>query len=149
MISLTIDTSDLQTKLAQFGGADLPRDIADTVATDAVMPEGAKYPPQAHRPMKFKSSAQRRKVFRLIKDGKVPYARTGKLGGDVHKQPFGQGVDVQWTAPYAEIVIGEKQDPYFDNWRNVVRLAHDVESDAAELIATAEVIKQLQKAGLT
>lgn len=151
MISVKIDTSDLTSKLAQLSTPQLAQDIADAVATQAVIPEGAKYPAQSGRKRAFVSAKQRRFFFAALKRGSitVPYQRTGHLGGSAVKQPFGGGVDVVWQAPYSEIVIGEKQDRYFDNWPNVTKIAQKIESDTAELIATAEVVKAIVKAGLS
>jgi hypothetical protein len=150
MISIKIDTSDLDRKLGALSAAQLAQDIGDAVADD-VITEGAKYPAQSGRRRAFVSAKQRRGFFAALKKGAitVPYQRSGRLGGSAVKQPFGGGVDVTWQAPYAEIVMGEKQDKYFDNWRNVTKIAAHVEADNAELIATDKILQALTKAGLT
>ncbi len=150
MIDISLDLSDLLSKLARLSDADLERAIADAVATEAVIPEGAKYPAQSHRAQPFTSAVQRRAFFAKLRSGaiSVPYRRTGTLGGSATKQPFQSGVAVTWTAPYADIVIGEKQAKYFGNWPNVTKIAQRVESDTAELIGTAKVLERLREAGL-
>jgi len=150
MISITLDTSDLTSKLSALNAAQLAQDIGDAVADD-VIAEGAKYPAQSHRKRAFVSAKQRRFFFAALKKGTitVPYQRTGTLGGSAVKQPFGGGVNVLWQAPYAEIVMGDKQDTYFDNWRTTTKIAAHVEADNAELIATDKIMQALAKAGLT
>lgn len=151
MLNISIDVSDLIAKLNALGNdATLGKDIADAVADEAVIPEVAKYPAQAHRKQPFKSSTQRRAFFAKMRAGAitVPYRRTGALGGSAVKQPFQSGVAVAWTAPYSDIVIGEKQAGYFSNWSNVSKVAAKIEGDTAELIGTAEVVKRLREAGL-
>lgn len=149
MIDVKIDVSDALARLGSIADATLAQQIADKVA-DAVIAEGAKYPPQAHRRQPFKSNRQRAFVMGGIKRGtlSIPYRRTGALGASGSKQPFGGGANVVWTAGHAEMVIGERQSAYFNNWPNVTKIAQKIESDTAEAIATAAVVEALQKAGL-
>lgn len=149
MIDVQIDVSEVLAKLRSIADDTLAQQIADKVA-DAVIVEGAHYPPQSHRKQPFKSAKQRAFVMAGIKRGtlSVPYRRTGALGGSGTKQPFGGGANVVWTAGHAELVIGEKQAKYFDNWPNVQAIAQKIETNTAEAIATAEVVLALQKAGL-
>lgn len=151
MISIIVDTSDLTNKLNLLNTDALARDIADAVADEAVIPEGAKYPAAQHKPQPFVSAKQRRAFFAKLRSGAitVPYVRSGRLGGSAQKQPFTNGVAVSWAAPYSDIVIGERQGAYFDFWPNVTKIAQKIESDTAELIATAQTIEALEKAGLT
>ena len=151
MLDISIDLSDLVAKLNALGSdATLGKSIADAVADEAVIPEVAKYPAQSHRRQPFKSSASRRAFFAGLRRGSitVPYRRTGALGGSAVKQPFQSGVQVSWTASHSDIVIGEKQAKYFDNWKSVTKVAAAVEQNDAELIGTAEVLKRLREAGL-
>lgn len=62
---------------------------------------------------KFKTIKQQRKVFALLKDGKIPYRRTGNLGraATTKAERVSDGIKitagtVQGLAPYAEYVIG-------------------------------------------
>lgn len=151
MIDAKIDVSDVLAKLSRLSDSELARVIANAVADEAVLPEVAKYPTQSHKSQPFTSTKQRRGFFAKLRAGAitVPYQRTGTLGASGVKQPFQSGLDVTFTAPYAEIVIGEKQSRYFSNWPNVVKVAQKIEEDTAELIGVAKVIEQLEKAGLT
>ena len=151
MFKVKLDTAELEAALSRMGDAELARGIANAVADEAVLPELAKYPAPSRKKQPFKSGKSRKFFFAALKKGaiSVPYRRSGKLGTSFKKQPFGKGVDVASALGYAELVVGEKQGGYFKgNWPSVKDVAAKVEGDAAELIGTAEVIKQLQKAGL-
>lgn len=152
MFNVRIDTSDLEAKLGNISGPAFARAVADAVADEAVLPELAKYPAPSGKAQPFKSSKQRRFFFAALRRGQisVPYRRTGRLGSSFKKQPFSGGTDVVSTLGYADLVVGEKQGGYFKGtWPNVKQVAAKIEGDTAELIGAAEVIKQLQKAGLT
>lgn len=144
---LKLDASDLIQKINSLHLD--PAEIAEAIADQAVIPEVADYPSPQHRKQPFKSDKQRRKVFAMIKEGLIPYTRTGALGATVEKAAFGQGMEVNWTMPYAEIVIGENQSSYFDYWPNVQKVAQKIEGGQAEQIAEAKVIDALNAAGLT
>jgi hypothetical protein len=150
MISASIDVSDVLSKLARLSDNDLERVIANAIADEAVLPEVAKYPTKVRKAQPFTSAKQRRGFFARLRSGAitVPYQRTGNLGASGVKEPFQSGLNVTFTAPYAEIVIGEKQSKYFDYWPNVTKVAEKIEGDTAEVIATAKVLEKLQEAGL-
>ncbi len=152
IFNVKIDVSDLESKLGRINPADLARTIAADVADEAVVPEMAKYPSPSGKKQPFKSAQQRKFFFAALKKGQisVPYRRTGKTGTTT-KQQIGSGVDVVSTAAYSDLTRtkGKQADYHKGTWPTTDEIAQKVEGDAAELIATAAVIKELQKAGLT
>ncbi len=99
---------------------------------DRVMPEGKAYK------SKFKSMKQQRKVFALIKAGKVPYRRTGRLGASLTSDAQLTGTGVRLTAgtnaPGAKYPLGKpgERSHYFEGvWEP---LQAKVDANAAEII---------------
>lgn len=57
------------------------REMFDTTRRAVMLVQDqARYPPPSRAPMQFKSDKQRRYVMMLVRQGKVPYRRTGTLG---------------------------------------------------------------------
>lgn len=150
MIDVKIDISDVVSKLSSISEQEIIRTIANDIADEAVVPEMAKYPGKSGKKQPPKSAAQRRFIFAAIKRGAIPYQRTGKTG-DTTKQPTGAGVDVVSKAGYSDLVRTKaSQAPYHrGHWPTVEDLSAKIEGSSAEAIATASVVKILQKAGLT
>lgn len=153
MFNVKLDLSDLEKKLNGVTSADLARDIAQRVATEAVQPELAKEPFRTtHKKMQFVSAKQRAFVIASIRSGAitVPYRRTGNIGIS-EQHPTSNGVDVVVPAEYSDIVRTKgKQARYHEGtWDTTEDIASKIESDTAELIGTAAVIEALEKAGLT
>ena len=152
MFTTKIDASDLQKITALLDGP-LGQDIAQAVADEAVIPELAKEPFRTPgKKMIFVSSKQRAFVMAAIRSGdiQVPYVRTGKIG-ETQKQTTTNGVDVTVPAAYSDLVRTKgRQARYHEGtWPTTEDIAHEIEADEAELIATAKVIEALEKAGLT
>jgi len=152
MFSAKIDTSDLK-KIAALLDGPLGQDIAQAVADEAVVPELAKEPFRAVRKkMQFVSGKQRAFVIAAIRRGdiQVPYIRTGRIGM-TEKHQTTNGVDVVVPAPYSDLVRTKgRQARYHEGtWDTTEDIAQKIESDTAEVIATAKVIEALEKAGLT
>ena len=81
-ITITTTTAQFRRKLDGFAG-DLPREAKGKLygRIMAAKKRITKYPPPWKGklpPNWFKSDRQRRKVFALLKEGKIPYQRTGK-----------------------------------------------------------------------
>lgn len=152
MFTTKIDASDLQ-KIAALLDGPLGQDIAQAVADEAVIPELAKEPFRTPgKRMVFVSSRQRAFVMASIRSGaiQVPYVRTGKIGMS-EKRTTTNGVDVIVPAPYSDLVRTKgKQARYHEGtWPTTEDIAQEIESDEAELIGIASVLKALEKAGLT
>ena len=152
MFTTKIDASDLAKITALLDGP-LGQDIAQAVADEAVIPELAKEPFRTPgKKMQFVSARQRAFVMAAIRSGaiQVPYVRTGKIGMS-EKRATSSGVDVVVPAPYSDLVRTKgKQARYHEGtWPTTEDIAREIESDEAELIATASVLKALEKAGLT
>jgi hypothetical protein len=152
MFKASINTSDLEQKLSQITGPDLARTIAQAVAKEAVEPELAKEPMRSGKKMQFVSAKQRAFVMAAIKSGaiNVPYRRTGQIGISEQHQTT-NGVDVVVPVEYSDLVRTKgKQAKYHQGtWPTDEDIAAKIESDTAELIATAAVLEALEKAGLT
>jgi hypothetical protein len=152
MFRIQIDVSDLQSKLAALDGPAFVREVAAAVADEAVIPEMAKYPSPSGKKQPFRSAQSRKFFFAALKKGSinVPYRRTGKTG-QTTKQDTSSGVDVVSTAPYSDKVRTKgKQYKYHEgHWEDTESIARRIEGGDADAIATASVIKQLSKAGLT
>lgn len=152
MFSTKIDTSDLRAKIAQLPD-DLRADVAAAIADEAVVPELAKEPFRTTRPKAmFTSAKQRAFVIAAIRSGQiqVPYVRTGQIGIS-EKHPTADGMDVVVPAPYSDLVRtkGMQARVHVGVWDDTETIAQRIESDIAEVIATAKVIEALEKAGLT
>ena len=152
MFSAKIDASDLKKIRALLDGP-LGKDIANAVADEAVVPELAKEPFRAVRKkMQFVSAKQRAFVIGAIRRGdiQVPYVRTGRIGM-TEKRTTANGVDVIVPAPYSDLVRtkGMQARYHEGTWSTTEQIAQEIESDEAELIATAKVLEALEKAGLT
>lgn len=153
MFNISLDMSDVIQKLNSLTDGDFVRDVAEAVADEAVVPELAKEPFRAmHKKMIFTSAKQRAFVMAAIRRGdiQVPYVRTGQIGIS-EKHQTSSGVDVVVPAPYSDLVRTKgKQARYHEGtWPTDEDIAQKIESDTAELIATAKVIEALEKAGLT
>lgn len=151
MFTATIDASDLNKIIAALGSS-LVQDIAQHVADEAVVLELAKEPFRTPgKKMIFVSAKQRAFVIAAIRTGdiQVPYVRTGEIG-KTEKHATTNGVDVVVPAPYSDLVRTKgKQARYHEGtWPTTEDIAKDIESDEAELIATAVVIEALEKAGV-
>lgn len=152
MFTTKIDTSDLR-KIEQALSDDLKRDIAQSVADEAVVPELAKEPFRTTRKtMIFVSAKQRAFVISAIKSGaiQVPYVRTGKIGM-TQKHATTQGVDVVVPVEYSDLVRTKGQQARIHQgvWPTTDDIAEKIESDTAEVIGTAKVIERLKDVGLT
>lgn len=152
MFRTRIDTSDLR-KVEAALSDDLGRDIAESIADEAVVPELAKEPFRTTRKkMIFVSARQRAFVIAAIRSGQiqVPYQRTGKIGIS-EKHPTTNGVDVVVPVEYSDLVRtkGLQAKYHEGTWPTDEDIAEKIESDIAEPIATAAVVKRLQDAGLT
>lgn len=152
MFRIVIDTTDLTQKLKSIDPATMVRTVAEAVADEAVVPEMAKYPTASGKKQPFRSNKSQRFFFAALRRGQinVPYRRTGKVG-ETEKQPTAQGMDVVSKAAHSDKVRTKgKQWKYHEGtWEDTESMARRLEGDSAELIATAVVIDQLQKAGLT
>lgn len=152
MFRIIIDVSDLENKFASLDEKALVREIATDIADEAVIPEMAKYPSPSGKRQPFRSDRSRRFFFAALKRGQinVPYRRTGKTG-QTTKQTTAAGVDVVSQAPYSDKVRTKgKQYKYLEGtWPTTDEIAQKIEGGDADAIATAAVIKQLSKAGLT
>jgi len=153
MFSFKIDTSDLIAKINSLSDADVARDIANAIADEAVIPELAKEPFRTTRPkMQFVSARQRGFFFAALRSGQitVPYVRTGQIGIS-EKHATSNGVEVVVPAPYSDLVRTRGMQAKYHQglWDDTETIAARIESDTAELIATAKVIELLDKAGLT
>lgn len=152
MFNVKLDLSDLIAKLNGLTDADLTRDIAERVATEAVQPELAKEPFRtAHPKVIFTSAKQRAFVMAAIRTGdiQVPYQRTGNIGIS-EKHATSNGIDVVVPAEYSDLVRtkGKQARYHADLWSTDEDIAEKIESDTAELIGTAAVLEALEKAGL-
>lgn len=84
--------------------------------------EGVVINPGGRFRSKFKNRKQQGKVFILIRDGDVPYARTGTLGRSwtsrVDKIPGGARIRIGNNVPYAPLVVDETEQATYhqDNW---------------------------------
>ena len=153
MFNVKFDTSDVIAKLNSLTDGDFARDVAQAVADEAVIPELAKEPFRATRKkMIFVSNKQRAFVMAAIRRGdiQVPYVRTGRIGIS-EKHQTTNGIDVVVPAEYSDLVrTAGKQARYHEGtWPTDEDIAQKIESDTAEVIATAHVIAALEKAGLT
>lgn len=76
------------------------------------------YPPQAHLPLGgFKSEAQRRKVFALIGEGKIPYTRRGRLASSWSAKVTGTSAMIRNSMAEAKWVVGDDtQAHHMRNW---------------------------------
>ena len=81
-------------------------------ATALVQRPAQQYPAPSRRKMQFVSEKQRRYVMLLVRQGKVPYRRTGTLGRTITSEVKSIGNDVVGTVgssvPHAPWVIGHK-----------------------------------------
>lgn len=100
---------------------------------------------------KFKSLKQQRKVFALVKEGKVPYRRTGTLGKSITSEAavFAPGVvnvRIGSRLAYAMYVIDEQLQSHYHlgNW---TPLQQDIRRGLPELTQTAvnAVSKEVEK----
>lgn len=102
---------------------------------------------------KFKSIKQQHKVFALIRDGSIPYRRSGQLGrsitSDIESVSSAQvTVSIGTNLGYAPLVIGDpetEQAPYhFGNW---TPLQQDMErnADAINEAGLNRVVQELGK----
>lgn len=153
MFKASINTSDLEAKLNQVTGPDLIRAIAEKVAKEAVEPEIAKEPFRTTRKkMQFVSNKQRAFVMAAIRDGRieVPYRRTGQIGIS-EQHATSNGIDVTVPVEYSDLVRTKgKQAKYHQPlWEDTETISARLEADVVEVIGTAAVIEQLEKAGLT
>lgn len=152
MFRIVIDTTDLEQKIKGIDGPGFVREVAAAVADEAVIPEMAKYPGPSGKKQPFRSAQSRKFFFAALKRGQitVPYRRTGRTG-QTTKQDTNSGVDVVSVAPYSDKVRTKgKQYKYLEGtWPTTDEIAQKIESGDADAIATAAVIKQLSKAGLT
>jgi hypothetical protein len=152
MFNAKIDMSDLLHKLAQLTDAEFARDIAQSIADEAVIPELAKEPFRTtHKKMIFVSAKQRAFVIGAIRRGQiqVPYVRTGKIGMS-EKHATTSGIDVVVPVEYSDLVRtkGMQAKYHADLWPTTDDIAEKIEGDIAEVIGTAKVIELLDKAGL-
>lgn len=87
---------------------------------------------------KFKSLRQQRKVFALIKAGKVPYRRSGRLGAsltsDAEIVPTGMVIKVGTNTPYARYVIGSEEEQSHYHRGTWEPLQRKIDDNAAEVI---------------
>lgn len=154
MFKASVNTSDLEAKLNQVTGPDLVRAIAEMVAKEAVEPELAKEPFRAppYKKMQFVSAKQRAFVMAAIRDGRiqVPYRRTGAIGISQQQQTT-NGIDVVVPVEYSDYVRTKGRQAKYHQplWDDTETIAQRLEADVVEIIGTAAVIEQLEKAGLT
>jgi len=142
-LEVRVDVSDAERVFKRLTDPALDREMAEAVADEVVLPALAKYPPKSGKPQPPRSAAQRRKVFALIKEGKIPYQRTGRTGRSYTKQPTAQGVDVASNLPSAQYTRGPGQAAYHrGNWDTHEELAEKLEGDAA-LAATAVIVEAI------
>lgn len=82
---------------------------------------------------KFKSFRQQRKVFALIKQGQVPYRRTGRLGTSMTSAAYivdtGVVIQVGTNDPKAPFVIGREQSHYHAGTWPVLQMQIDMHAD--------------------
>ena len=151
----TMTITDVRALVRQIIAAltdDLPEAITQRVADDAVLPRLREYPPPSRKPMAFKSAAQRRALFAMLRSGQitVPYQRTNALRNSWQKAPQGaQALVVRSQGvSYAELVVGERQGDYHKgNWWTVTEVAQVVEAEEAEGLATEAAIDLLRQRG--
>lgn len=90
---------------------------------------------------KFKSFRQQRKVFALIKQGKVPYRRTGRLGASMTSAAYIIDTDVVIQVgtndPKAPFVIGRQQSHYHIGVWPVLQTQIDAHADEIVSIFSA------------
>jgi len=145
---VTVDASGAQRALAALTDRDLSSDVAQLVANEVVRPALAKYPSPSGRRQPFKSDKSRRFFFAALRSGqiKVPYQRTGNLGGDWVGQPFGDGWVLTSGRDYSEMVLGPNQSAYFrGTWPTTEMVAKACEPAAAEM-ATVLILKRVADA---
>jgi hypothetical protein len=152
MFRIIIDVSDLEQKIKDLDGPAFAKEVAGDIADEAVIPEMAKYPSPSGKKQPFRSAQSRKFFFAALKKGQinVPYRRTGRTGLTT-KQSTANGVDVVSQASYSDKVRTKgKQYKYHEGtWEDTESIARRIEGGDADAIATAAVIKQLSKAGLT
>ena len=145
---IKIDASSAQRALAALTDRDLRSDVAQLVANEVVRPALAKYPPPSGKKQPFKTDKSRRFFFAALEDGKikVPYPRSGNLGGDWVGAPFGDGWVLTSGREYSEMVLGPNQAAYFKGtWPTTEMVAKACEQPAAEM-ATVLILKRVADA---
>jgi hypothetical protein len=126
------------------------RRIAHAVAEGVVRPALRVYPNASRKKQPFVSAKQRAYFFAALNDGRiqVPYRRTSALGENWTETPFTSGVTLTSDQPYSDLVRTKgKQSAYHQgHWHHTERIAKDSE-DAAERVATAEIVAIIHEAG--
>lgn len=135
------------------------------VAAEGVVQEDM-YPPASGKPLplhytrrrkdgstyksKFKSLKQQRKVMSLVKNGKVPYRRTGTLGKSITStaQLSGNGVTVTVgsklkSAPY--VIDAERQSHYHKGTWTPIQVALQKALPMLRVLAAKTLVKEIAK----
>lgn len=158
MIKITIDTSDLDSKLSALDIGAMRTAVGVGVAESArdVM---AAYPPAAHKSQPFRSDKSRRFFFAALRKGQitVPYQRgndprSETMGRKWSIQPTNDGAQAVNAASYSDLVQGAQTQAGYHRgvWKTDEDAARQLEQDGtAEDIATRVVVKALSDAGLS
>lgn len=143
-IKLTIDVAEALRALDAIDQGGWARQVGAHIAGEEVIPRLRTYPPPSGRPQPPKSAKQRRKVFALIKAGKIPYHRTSKLavGWDFKTTSLYQ-TTVKNSVGYVDLVQGANQAPYHrGTWPTVDLVAENVENTGAAQRVAERVIQE-------
>lgn len=112
-LSFTVDQQSLRRLFAQLDHATATATLEPPMQRSlARMQHDLQvYPSPAKRPQPFKSDKQRKFVFAMIKEGKIPYKRTGNLGrawtAHVTAQSGGLEGTLGNNTSYAPLVQGQ------------------------------------------
>lgn len=148
-LSVKIDAADALKALDAISDPSVPRQIAEKVANDVVLPNLAKYPRASGKKQPFRSDKSRRFFFAALADGamEVPYQRSGDTGASYEKQNITDGIALVSSLPSAEYTRGPGQAAYHKgNWPTHAEIAAQSEGDAA-LVATAVLVEIIGDAG--
>lgn len=151
MIRIEIDAADAEQKLSKLDTRALARKIADEVDADLLQPALRNAPAARPQRQPFVSDKQRRKVMAMVREGRIPYMRSGRATniGNWPKQETPDGLSRTGEFSYAELLRGPQQARYHaGNWSTVDQMAQDVEAKA-EAPATAALLDLLEQLGLT
>lgn len=114
----TRDQADVLGQMARAMGAEMEAAVPEYPEPSG-LPRPLAYTDRFGRPSKWASDKQRRYVMALIRQGKVPYRRTGLLGKSITTETeidaarLTVGVDIGTNAPHAPYVIDEKRQALY------------------------------------
>lgn len=147
-INITVDAAEVLRLLDAIDQGGWARKVGEAVAEEVVLPALRYYPPQSGKKQPPRSAAQRRKIFALIREGKVPYQRTSKLatGWNVRNTSL-YTTEVFNRVGYAELVQGSNQAPYHrGTWKNVDTVAQEAENDGdAQRVAERVIEEEIKR----